>query len=115
MLRISFLLSISNVNLYQAFVISYGLAQGFAESYTYLSAKRLLTISIPRLYELVSISLLTITAYYITTIFIIFGEMITQMSYHSVALSLPFYYLMMYSLKGLFKRFLRLKAQREHA
>ncbi len=114
-LRISFLLSISNVNLYQAFVISYGLAQCFAESYTYLSAKRLLTTNIPRLYELVSISLLTVTAYYIITIFVMSKEVITQISYHSVALSLPFYYTMIYSLKGLFKRFLRLKARRERA
>ena len=113
-LRISFLLSINNVNLYQAFVISYGLAQGFAESYSYLSAKRLLITNISRLYELVSISLLTVTAYYIITIFVMSKEMITQISYHSVALSLPFYYLMIYSLKGLFKRFLRLKARREH-
>ncbi|MEM4004918.1 MAG: hypothetical protein QXM43_04700 [Desulfurococcaceae archaeon] len=113
-LCISFLLSINNVDLYQAFVISYGLAQGFAESYTYLSAKRLLTTNISRLYELISISLLTVTAYYIITIFVMSKDMITQISYHSVALSLPFYYFMIYSLKGLFKRFLRLKARHEH-
>lgn len=110
-LRALFLLPLSEVNVYRIFVISYGLALSFMGSYTYLSAKGLLISDIPRLYELASTILLTTITYY-AIMLTMFSEVEAQ-AYYGLALLLILYYLVIYSIKRLFKQFL--KVLRKHA